>query len=158
MKCDGPAPIPCLLRRETRIIKPASVEDFGGAVGERAPRQCGDSVESKSKPVFRLLDFSKGLLQGISSLMLLSNIHCRSNALKIARFISHRMSDNMDMFDGTIRHQQSIFKFNLILPPLRHTLDYLFYKGDVFRMNPLENEIHGRFPRPVVLEHSKTFL
>src|SRR5262245_30151945 len=127
MKCDRPAPIPCLLRRETRIVKPALIEDFGGAVGQRAPRQRRDRVESKSKSVFRLLDFSKCLLQGISSLALLSNIHCRSNALKIARFISHRMCDNMDMFDGTIRHQQSMFKFKIIIPTLRHTLDYLFY-------------------------------
>ena len=63
----------------------------------------------------------------------------------------------MDICDGTIRHQQPIFKIK-ILPILRRALDCLFHEGRVFRMNPLENKFNGRFRRSVVLKDSKGFL
>ena len=67
------------------------------------------------------------------------------------------MSHNVDMFDGTIRHQQAIFMFK-ILSILRRALDGLFHEGRVFRMNPLEKKFHSRFRCSVVLEDSKGFL
>ena len=63
----------------------------------------------------------------------------------------------MDIFDGTIRHHQATFILK-ILPILRRALNGLFHKGRVFRMNPLENKLHGRYRRLVVLEDSKGFL
>src|SRR5438445_351395 len=54
------------------------------------------------------------------------------------------MSHNVDMFDGTIGHQQAIFMFK-ILSILRRALDGLFHEGRVFRMNPLEKKFHSRF-------------
>ena len=62
----------------------------------------------------------------------------------------------MNMLDEAIRHQQSVFKIK-IFSILRCALDYLFYEGRVFRMNPLANKFHGRFRRSVVLEDSKGF-
>jgi len=67
------------------------------------------------------------------------------------------MSHNVDMFDGTIGHQQAIFMFK-ILSILRRALDGLFHEGRVFRMNPLEKKFHSRFRCSVVLEDSKGFL
>src|SRR5580700_6660525 len=67
------------------------------------------------------------------------------------------MSHNMDMFDGAIRHQQAMFKFK-ILPIPRRAFDCLSHEGGVFRMNPLENELHSRCRVSVVLEDSKGFL
>ncbi len=67
------------------------------------------------------------------------------------------MSDNMDIFDGTLWHNQAISMFK-ILPILRCVLDGLFHKGRVVRMNPLEKKFHSRFRCSVVLEDSKGFL
>src|ERR1700674_2572632 len=67
------------------------------------------------------------------------------------------MSHNVDMFDRTIRHHQAIFMLK-ILSILRSTLNGLFHRGRVFRMNPLEDQFDGRFRRSVVLEDSKGFL
>ena len=63
----------------------------------------------------------------------------------------------MDMGDGTIRHQQSMFNIK-ILALVRRVLDGLFHEGRVFRMNPLENKVHGRCRGSVVLEDVKGFL
>src|SRR5262245_2453683 len=45
-----------------------------------------------------------------------------------------------------------------VLPALRRALDRLFHEGRIFRMRALENELHGRFRRWIVLEDSKGFL
>ena len=63
----------------------------------------------------------------------------------------------MDIFDGIVRHQQSIFMIK-IPAILRRTFDGLFHEGHVFRMNPLEGKFDGRFRRSVVLEDSKGLL
>src|SRR2546427_1159839 len=67
------------------------------------------------------------------------------------------MSHNVDMFDGTIRHQQAIFMFK-ILPILRRAFYCLFHERRIFRMNPLENKFNRRYRGSVVLEDSKGFL
>src|ERR1700676_357642 len=66
------------------------------------------------------------------------------------------MRHNVDMFDPTIRHHQAIFMLK-VFSILRRTLNGLFYRGRVFRMNPLEDHFDGRFRRSVVLEDSKGF-
>src|ERR1700694_5717444 len=63
----------------------------------------------------------------------------------------------MNMFDGTIWHQQAIFKIK-IFPCPRRALDGLFHERQVFRMNPLESELHSRYRGSVVLEDSKAFI
>jgi hypothetical protein len=63
----------------------------------------------------------------------------------------------MDMFYGTIVHEQSMFKIKSV-PILRGALDCLFHMGRILRMNAFESEFHGRFRRPVVLEDSKGLL
>jgi len=63
----------------------------------------------------------------------------------------------MDIFDGTIRHQQSMSKIK-ILPIMRRALDFFVSRGRVFRMNPFENKFQGRSRRSVVLEDSKGFV
>src|SRR5213593_3874389 len=87
----------------------------------------------------------------------LGGVHHRSNKLKFSRFISFSMSHNVEMFDGGIRHQPSIFKIK-ILPLLRRALDYVFYLGSVFGMNALEHIFHGRCRGSVVLEDSIGFV
>src|SRR5882762_3577246 len=85
-----------------------------------------------------------------------SDVHHRSNKLDAARYIVQGMSHNVDIFDGTIRHQQTMFKIK-ILPTLRRAPDGLSHEGCVFRMNPLDDLFHARFHRSVVLEDSKGF-
>src|SRR6266436_1976607 len=89
--------------------------------------------------------------------LVLGRIHHRSDILEFARLISLSMSHNVDMFDGTIRHQQAMFKIK-ILPILRRSPDGLSHEGCVFRMNSLEYKFHGRFRQSIVLEDSKGFL
>src|SRR5260370_34820545 len=67
------------------------------------------------------------------------------------------MSHNVHIFDGTIWHHQAILMIK-ILAILRGALDRLFHHRRVIRMNPLENELHGRFRHSVVLEDSKGFI
>src|SRR2546426_10000896 len=67
------------------------------------------------------------------------------------------MSHNVDMFDGTIRHQQAIFMFK-ILSILRRAFYWLFHERRIFRTNPLENKFNRRYRGSVVLEDSKGFL
>src|ERR1700730_8292611 len=66
------------------------------------------------------------------------------------------MADDIDMFDGAIRHQQPMFKIK-IFSSLRSTLDCLFHGDRVFRMSPLENKFHGRSRRSFVLVYPKGF-
>src|SRR3989442_8816161 len=87
----------------------------------------------------------------------LGGVHHRSNKLKFSRFISFSMSHNMEMFDGGIRHQPSIFKIK-ILPLLRRALDYVLYLGSVFGMNALEHIFHRRCRVSVVPKNSIGFL
>ena len=67
------------------------------------------------------------------------------------------MSHNMDMFDGAIWHQQPMLNTK-VLPIPQRDLDCLPYEGRVLGMNPLENKLHGRFRRLLVLEDSKGFV
>src|ERR1700733_1424955 len=85
------------------------------------------------------------------------DVHHRSNKFDAVRFIVKSMSHHMDVFDGTIRHQQAMFKIK-ILPMLRRPFDCLLHEPRVFRMNPLENKFYAGFRRSVVLEDSKSFL
>ena len=66
----------------------------------------------------------------------------RSNKLDFARLIFLRMTHNMDMFDGTTRDQQAMFKIK-ILPILRRPFECLFHTGEVFQMSPLEDKLAG---------------
>src|SRR5271157_2255908 len=59
------------------------------------------------------------------------------------------------MFDGIIRHQQAIFLLK-VLSILLRPLDCKLHESCVFRMNPLENKLYGRFRRWVGLEDSKS--
>src|SRR5882762_9842752 len=104
---------------------------------------------------FRQITFASP--QRLFRLLVPGGVHHRSNKLEFSRLISFSMSHNVDMFDGTIRHQQSVFKIK-VLSILGRALDYLFHKGCVFRMEPLESKFHGRFRSSVVLEDSKGFL
>ena len=67
------------------------------------------------------------------------------------------MSHNMDIFEETIRHHQSIFMVK-IFPILLRPLDCLLHQSRVFRMNSLEDQFHSRCHGWVVLEDSKSFL
>src|SRR5882757_6829540 len=67
------------------------------------------------------------------------------------------MSQSVHIFEGTVRHQQTIFMLK-ILTILRRALDGLFHEGRVFRINPFEKKLHGRFRRLLVLEDLKGFL
>src|SRR5260370_26273602 len=85
------------------------------------------------------------------------DVHDRSNKLDTAQFIAGRMSHNMDMFYGTIRHQQSIFVIKILRVP-RSPLDCLVHERDIVRMNPFKNKLNSWFRCWVVLEDSIGFL
>src|SRR5258706_5109362 len=87
----------------------------------------------------------------------LGDVHHRPYELDAVRFIAYDMSNNMEMFDGTIRHPQTIFMLK-ILAILRRAFDRLFHEGRVLRMNPLEDKFHGRSRRRVILKDSKGLL
>src|SRR5262249_62295768 len=101
--------------------------------------------------------FRLGLAQHLLGPLALGVVHHRSNKLDTARFISYGMSHNVDIFEGTIRHQQATF-MRKIFAILRRALDGLFHQGRVFRMHPLESTLHGWLRRAVVSEDAKRFL
>src|SRR6266511_3536921 len=139
MNSDTPTPIPCLLRRETRIVKPALIEKFGRAVRQSTPRQRGDRVDNDSKSIFRILDFGERLFQSCFRVLLLGDVHHRANILQVPRFISHGMRHNMDVLDRSIRQEESMFEIQ-IRSVLNSAIESLLYEDDVFRMNPLEHQ------------------
>ena len=63
----------------------------------------------------------------------------------------------MEIFDGTIRHQQSVLMFK-IRQLSWGEIDGLLRAGPVLRMNSREDKFHGRFRRGVVLKDAKGFL
>ena len=85
------------------------------------------------------------------------NVGHGPDKLKLARFIGSSTTGNTDMLNRSIRHQQSMFKAD-ILPILRRTLDFLSHEGYIFRMGPLQNKFHIRLHAWVALEDAKGFL
>src|SRR5712692_2155982 len=85
MNWDFPPPAECLFERETRIVEPSLVEEFGGAIWPTGPRQRGDFVDHHPKLVFRSFDFREHFFQlrniGKESLHLL---HASTARLKFA--------------------------------------------------------------------------
>jgi hypothetical protein len=85
MHWDFPPPAECFLEREPRIVKPALVEEFGGAIWPTGPRQRGNGVDHHPKLVFRSFDFREHFFQlrniGKGSLHLL---HASMTLLKFA--------------------------------------------------------------------------
>jgi hypothetical protein len=131
----------------------------GGDPGERLVnlvRDGGRHFSHRHDPR-DMSQLSLHLPQGLFCLLTLCDVHHRSNKLDAARFISYGMSHDVDIFEGTIRHQQATFMVK-IFAILRRALDYLFHQGRVFRMNPLESKLHGWLRRSVVSEDSKRFL
>ena len=63
----------------------------------------------------------------------------------------------MDIFNGTLRQEESMFKIQ-VCSTVGCAIENLLHACDVFRMNPLENKFNGRFRRSVVLKDSKGFL
>src|SRR5437899_11818827 len=52
--------------------------------------------------------------QRLFRLLALGGLHHRSNKLKFSRLISSSMGHNMDLFDGSVRHQQAIFEIKVL--------------------------------------------
>src|ERR1700739_733969 len=61
------------------------------------------------------------------------------------------------MLDGTIRHQQAMFKIKGLPIPCC-LIERFLDKGSVLRMCSLQYDFHGRFVGWVVFENSKRFL
>src|SRR6266436_4241992 len=64
VKRNSPAPIRCLFRREADVIQPATVEEFGRAVGSGRPSQRRNRVDDGSQSIFRVFDFDESLFEG----------------------------------------------------------------------------------------------
>src|SRR6266853_991798 len=127
----------------SRVFQPALTNKVQATIRSRSPDECRHSIDNQSNPVFRFLRCG--------------DVHHRSNKVEAARFIAQGMSDNTDIFYGTIRHQQAMFKIK-IAPILQSTLNCLLRGSRVFRMNPLDDKFDGRYRRLVILEDSKGFL
>ena len=90
------------------------IEEIGIALGSRAPDQRRDCIDYQSEPVFRFLDFVKGLLQGQLCHVLLSDIHVRTDQLKHFTLApEERMSYGMDVFCRTIGKSYSKIDFKV---------------------------------------------
>ncbi len=138
-----PCPPQPLFQGHSRIIQPALAEKVHPAVRSRRPEQSWHGVDNQSNLVFRLLGHR--------------DVHHSSDKLQSAQFIPASMSHDMDVFHGTIWHQQPMFKIE-VLPVLRRALNGLFHQGGVFRMDTLEHTFHCRGGRFIVLEDSIGFL
>ena len=88
------------------------IDFMGNGGGEFAQRR-----HPRHVPQLRLR-----LPQGLFGLLALGDVHHRSHKLEAARFIAYGMSHNVDIFDGTIRHQQATFLFK-IFALLRRALE-----------------------------------
>src|SRR5215510_14560496 len=53
-----PPPTQCLCERETRIVEPALVDEFGSTIWSAGPRQRGNGVDHPPQWVFRFLPSS----------------------------------------------------------------------------------------------------
>src|SRR5437667_5057369 len=104
-------------------------------------RHAPDPTPRMREPL-RLRQVALASPQRLFHALALGGVHHRSNKLKFSQFISFSMSHNVEMFDGGIRHQPSIFKIKIV-SLLRRALDYVFYLGSVFGMNALEHIFHG---------------
>src|SRR5271163_5324930 len=67
------------------------------------------------------------------------------------------MSDNMHMFERTIRHQQSVFIIE-ILPIARCAMKSLLHENTIFWMHALKDHIKSNGERLAVSKNSETFL
>lgn len=139
MNCDCPAPALRFSRREARVVVPALIEEFGGAVGQSAPRQRRDCVDDDSKLIFRFFDFDERLFQSSVRMVLLGDVHHRADILQLPRIISHGMRHDVDVLDRSIRQEESMFEIQ-IHSVLNSEIESLSYEDDVFRMNPLKHQ------------------
>ena len=67
------------------------------------------------------------------------------------------MSHHMDVFEGAIRHQQSMFNIKIV-PLLRRALEGLLHAGHVIRVGSCEYPFDRGYHRWVVVEDAKGFL
>ena len=72
----------------------------------------------------QFLDFVEGLLQIGFRPLALGDVRHRSDELKAARLVRRGMADDPDVFDGSIGHQQPMFKIEF-LPLAGNALDRL---------------------------------
>ncbi len=139
MTCVTPSPTEQLFQGPTGEVHETLIDEVDGSVGQGAPGMCGNRVDDPPDSSFGLL--CRG------------DVHHRSDELDEARFVAQGMSDDMDMLHRAVGHQQPILVIEVPLI-LRGTLDRLLDEGDVFRVDPLQDEVHGRNRRSVVLEDS----
>src|SRR5436309_14263609 len=115
-----PCPPQPLFQGHSGIIQPALAEKVHPAVRPRRPEQSWHGVDNQSNLVLRLLGHR--------------DVHHGSDKLQSAQLISASMSHDMDVFDGTIWHQNPMFKIE-VLPVLRRARNGLYHQGDILRMD-----------------------
>ena len=88
-----------VLPSETVIIEKRLIDKVDRAVGQRAPDHARDRVDDEPKPVLGSLDFVESAFQRRSRLVLLGNVHHRSDELDTARFIAQGMRHSVHILD-----------------------------------------------------------
>ena len=63
----------------------------------------------------------------------------------------------MDIFNGTIGHEESMFKIQ-VCSTVGCAIESLLHACDVFRMNPLEHQFECWLSRQIISSNSKCFL
>src|ERR1051325_9888558 len=84
------------------------------------------------------------------------NVRRGANVLEVARFVSYRMRQDVDVFDHAVRHEKAMLEIE-VAPALGCAIEVLLYARSVFRMNPLQYQLDCRLGRHVISGNSICF-
>src|SRR5262249_28130891 len=100
---------------------------------------------------------SLGVLQGFLGLLALRDVHDCSHELDPAGLMCVGTSDNANVSDRPVGHQQATFMIE-VLAIARRATDGLSYQSGIFRMTTLERQPLAWLRRSVVSENPKCLL
>ncbi|MGY2936194.1 hypothetical protein ACVWZ6_005796 [Bradyrhizobium sp. GM6.1] len=154
-KVFGEDPLLESLRRQIDLVRVESEQaiEFGRSVGKLLTAH----VPGPAARVAEALGFGQigfAATQPLFGFLCRSDVSDRSDKLDVAGSMSHHACHGMEIFDGSIGHQQAIFMVeiaDLTEGPIKGLADRIA----IFRMNALENEIERRFDLRVTLEDAK---
>src|ERR1700719_3576048 len=96
-----------LLARKGRVIQPALTYEINAAIRECSANKGRYSFDSEAKFALVLQNSLFRLLGG-------RDVHDGTNKLDLTRIIPQSLGHNVDMFHGSVRHQQPMFKMEIL--------------------------------------------
>ncbi|SRR6266851_3533002 len=85
------------------------------------------------------------------------DVHRRPDKLEVALLISYGLRHNVDVFDGTARHHESMFKIE-VRAVAGCAIECLSHEDDVVRTNSSEYLFDRRLSRSIESNHSIRFI